>query len=1385
MRRLLLILSFIPFLLFGQTDLNPKVAWRTNVSNVTMLTDSTYQFEVMPIDWNEAGASELRYGNYFQDYAGNKYQIIDSTYLKVTVYDVFKTGVSPQPDRIGIMYLTPLNGESDYLAPVDYSYLDQSALDNARGIELAYLWKNINQFPQTGVIQLPVITRVGDGTITLEGGVVSINTLTSGQGRNVTFSMPDTTLIPTDNGVSYVYADYNSGEPVYRITTNRDQFLTNFTLIPVIRISREGTIVHFLEYDEYGVQLANKMNLKDIFIHGFQRESGLILSTSTGRISTVSAGRVVFSVQWWDMVANISGTSGLLYEYYRSGGAWNRSLVTSYDAIYYCDGVNRQTLGNNQFVSKYFFRDAGDDNEVYYIHGDTYNKFSDALAEALPPVPELISSHSIYVGKIVIQQGATNGSAFPRAWDTALEKNASQRHGDLSELTWMESGHTGELKSVAGFDSLGSAIYVGLDTIQFSRDTLTWDATKKDLKDSTAYLKTLIEQAEARFPDFANSLQSTTGTQDTLIMTPLRVYEMIQMLSVQPYGEEEDLYLKGRKIISDSLIVDGVRAENGQIELLGNLQVSDTLKVERIQLIDGYTEGYYLKIGANGNVEVSAISGAMVYKGTWDASTNTPALANGTGTNGWYYRVVVGGTQNLGGENITFSAGDDVLYDGLIWQRVPSPTYSLQPATISTLGGVKIGSNISVTEDGTISTHAQQNIYTNGLAGNISILNGSTLNLNVNDADASTTNEIQAISILNDVISITRYASTVDLGYLQDSIYSVRGYVNTVKGVILNEINLGKDSIQFEVDTLKTSLYDSIYSHKLRLEDLEALDVVEFSDLSGIRDSVSNNKDSIVTHNTRLLALESLDIVEGSNLSGIRDSISVNSDSIQAHNLRLLVVEGLDTTGIYHFNRGFLDQITSKAQLVSDTLVWDATKNDLKVMVRDSISGLRSELTAYFNLKLSDSTAYLRAIISDSTLFLRGELSNLELEFKDSILDHRVEIDSLKNVTSSLKIPEKATTLETVTSTESEDYVTPKTLKEFLELSYVPYYGSNEDLYTKKVTADSLILRDLTGEGVRAVAVDSKGKLIDTLLVFDDISELTLWNKGQSDSIKGLLYWNQIQSDSLKIIADSLAFYVVTGDDSIRAHRVELQALKDSIFDHRTELEIIKDTLVDHNLRLIPLERLDTTGIYHDNRNYLDLLADQAQERRDTLTFDATKYDLRKMVGDSTFYLKEMIGDSTEYLKTLIDSVNTKNYIEVDSIKIKNQVAHGIITGGEQTPYLISKAYMDSVLTLIIDERTVSYVDTTGNFLVVSERPALIKYLILDGIGTVKIGRTLDGSDILIDRVVDQKVKIVLTKYFEETLYWTTTGTISFKMWYKYTDENIGSGYDSGYWEGY
>ncbi|HSU29533.1 MAG TPA: hypothetical protein VLJ68_14195 [Chitinophagaceae bacterium] len=78
-------------------------------------------------------------------------------------------------------------------------------------------------------------------------------------------------------------------------------------------------------------------------------------------------------------------------------------------------------------------------------------------------------------------------------------------------------------------------------------------------------------------------------------------------------------------------------------------------------------------LDAGGKVPVSQLPvGSQVYKGTWDANTNSPVLADGVGTTGWTYRITVAGTQNLGSGNITFNVGDDIIYNGTIWQRNPS-----------------------------------------------------------------------------------------------------------------------------------------------------------------------------------------------------------------------------------------------------------------------------------------------------------------------------------------------------------------------------------------------------------------------------------------------------------------------------------------------------------------------------------------------------------------------------------------------------------------------------------------------------------------------------------------------------------------------------------------
>lgn len=80
-------------------------------------------------------------------------------------------------------------------------------------------------------------------------------------------------------------------------------------------------------------------------------------------------------------------------------------------------------------------------------------------------------------------------------------------------------------------------------------------------------------------------------------------------------------------------------------------------------------------LDATGRVPYSQLpESAMEYKGTWDASTNTPSLADGTGTNGDFYVVSVGGTVNFGSRTVTFYVNDRVIYDGTThqWERLPA-----------------------------------------------------------------------------------------------------------------------------------------------------------------------------------------------------------------------------------------------------------------------------------------------------------------------------------------------------------------------------------------------------------------------------------------------------------------------------------------------------------------------------------------------------------------------------------------------------------------------------------------------------------------------------------------------------------------------------------------
>lgn len=154
-------------------------------------------------------------------------------------------------------------------------------------------------------------------------------------------------------------------------------------------------------------------------------------------------------------------------------------------------------------------------------------------------------------------------------------------------------------------------------------------------------------------------------------------------------------------------------------------------------------------LDAGGKVPASQLpTGAQVYKGTWNASTNTPILSDGIGTSGWVYSTSAAGTQNLGSGNISFLVGDEVIYNGTIWEKKPSASTVVSVngqmgAVNLTTTNINEGANLYYTEGRVSSnsnvsanTAARHSAVTLGTANGLS-LSAQMLSLGLSSASST------------------------------------------------------------------------------------------------------------------------------------------------------------------------------------------------------------------------------------------------------------------------------------------------------------------------------------------------------------------------------------------------------------------------------------------------------------------------------------------------------------------------------------------------------------------------------------------------------------------------------------------------------------------------
>ena len=131
---------------------------------------------------------------------------------------------------------------------------------------------------------------------------------------------------------------------------------------------------------------------------------------------------------------------------------------------------------------------------------------------------------------------------------------------------------------------------------------------------------------------------------------------------------------------------------------------------------------------------------AMEFKGDWDASTNTPTLADGTGDLGDMYLVSVGGTVDLGSGSITFLDGDRVIYNqSNVWEKISG-------------GSVKSVNTVKPDNAGNVNVVVDTEHIASGAVTSDKIASGAVTRDKIAD-DAVTEDKLSSMSVTADKLS--------------------------------------------------------------------------------------------------------------------------------------------------------------------------------------------------------------------------------------------------------------------------------------------------------------------------------------------------------------------------------------------------------------------------------------------------------------------------------------------------------------------------------------------------------------------------------------------------------------------------------------------------------
>lgn len=350
------------------------------------------------------------------------------------------------------------------------------AIDTIGTTSVNTLQDSLSIFWSAGVISGGDLTKNMDGTVSIAQCEATLRPTADSHSPLRVLTVPArANLVLQDNSTSYIFIDYNLGNPIYSISTSTSAFNCLDKCLAWV-VSRENLELHIVDAREQNVDLSTKLRRLFLdfskFIHA---QGGSILSASNLNLR-VTAGKFYYMVRSISHNAfdtTIAGTNiqNVFCSYYRNGSdGWNKTVnnksvsTTLYDA-----GTGTlATIGNNKFVNHWIYLILNTPPILATVYGQNeYNSLDLALEEGAPAsLPQALSGTGVLLGRVTFQKSATVFSKVETAFAQGFSASASTDHNMLAGL---QGGALNEYYHLTSTEYSGLLIKSFLDSFDKSK----------------------------------------------------------------------------------------------------------------------------------------------------------------------------------------------------------------------------------------------------------------------------------------------------------------------------------------------------------------------------------------------------------------------------------------------------------------------------------------------------------------------------------------------------------------------------------------------------------------------------------------------------------------------------------------------------------------------------------------------------------------------------------------------------------------------------------------------------------------------------------------------------------------------------------------------------